>query len=80
MEPDAEGGLGPVACIVEGASPMLCKLCNSGAAGLGTNIVLRTSRRPRSVLDRFGAAACCKYVRYACISTIIPFLPLPARY
>jgi hypothetical protein len=39
-----------------GASPMLC---SSGAAGLGTKIVLRTSRRPRRVDERFGCAACC---------------------
>lgn len=43
-----------------GASPILC---NSGAAGLGTKIVLRTSRRPRKVDARFGGAACCCIVR-----------------
>jgi hypothetical protein len=41
-----------------GPSPMLC---NSGVAGLGTNIVLRTSRRPRSVDDRFGCGTCYNY-------------------
>lgn len=39
-----------------GASPILC---NSGAAGLGTKMVLRTSRRPRRVDARLGGAACC---------------------
>lgn len=38
-------------------------LCSSGTAGFGTNIVLRTSRRPRSVLFRFGCAACCVHIR-----------------
>lgn len=43
-----------------GVSPMLC---NSGTAGFGTNIVLRTSRRPRSVLLRLGWAACYDFIR-----------------
>ena len=43
-----------------GDSPMLC---SSGTAGLGTNIVLRTSRRPRSVLFRLGCAACYDRIR-----------------
>jgi hypothetical protein len=40
-----------------GISPMLV---SSGVAGLGTNIVLRTSRRPRNVPERLGGAACCE--------------------
>lgn len=52
-EPEPADGSG-------GASPILC---NSGAAGLGTKIVLRTSRRPRRVDERFGGAACCCIVR-----------------
>jgi hypothetical protein len=44
-----------------GDSPMLC---SSGIAeGLGTNIVLRTSRRPRRVLFRLGWAACYDDIR-----------------
>jgi hypothetical protein len=43
-----------------GISPMLCI---SGTAGLGTNIVLRTSRRPRNVLFRLGWAACYDLIR-----------------
>lgn len=43
-----------------GDSPMLC---SSGTAGFGTNIVLRTSRRPRSVLFRLGGAACYDLIR-----------------
>jgi hypothetical protein len=42
-------------------------LWSSGVAGLGTNIVLRTSRRPRNVLDRLGCAACC-----SCLSICFP--------
>lgn len=41
-------------------SPMFC---SSGTAGFGTNIVLRTSRRPRSVLLRLGWAACYDFIR-----------------
>ena len=48
-DPDPADGTG-------GASPMLCI---SGVAGLGIKIVLRTSRRPRSVDDLLGGAACC---------------------
>lgn len=43
-----------------GDSPMLC---SSGTAGLGTKIVLRTSRRPRRVLLRLGCAACYDIIR-----------------
>jgi hypothetical protein len=53
VEPEPPDGSG-------GASTMLC---NSGAAGLGIKIVLRTSRRPRNVEERFGGAACCCVVR-----------------
>jgi hypothetical protein len=52
-EPEPADGSG-------GASPILC---SSGAVGLGTKIVLRTSRRPRRVDERFGGAACCCFVR-----------------
>lgn len=38
-----------------GISPMLV---SSGVAGLGTKIVLRTSRRPRRVPERLGGTAC----------------------
>ena len=40
---------------------MLCSSDN--AAGLGTKMVLRTSRRPRSVLLRLGCAACYDRIR-----------------
>jgi len=38
---------------------------NSGVAGLGTNIVFRTSLRPLSVPDRLaGGAACCRKCQF----------------
>jgi hypothetical protein len=52
VEPESPDGSG-------GASTILC---NSGAVGLGIKIVLRTSRRPRSVDERLGGAACCSFV------------------
>lgn len=47
---EAAGGIGGIEF-----SPMLV---NSGVAGLGTNIVLRTSLRPLKVPVRFVGAAC----------------------
>jgi hypothetical protein len=44
---------------IGGISPMLV---SSGVAGLGTKIVLRTSRRPRRVPERLGGIACYMYV------------------
>lgn len=55
VEPDAEAGPGSAEGIEAGMSAILC---NSGAVGLGTKIVFRTSRRPRSVDERLGGAAC----------------------
>lgn len=54
--PGAEVGMGGAV-----VSPMLERVFSSGVPGLGTKIVLRTSRRPRRVLvRRDGAAgACC---------------------
>lgn len=43
-----------------GTSPIFC---NSAAIGLGTKMVLRTSRRPRSVEARLGGAACYGHIR-----------------
>lgn len=65
------GVLGEGKVALEGAEPVAGSagaddspiLCNSGTAGLGTNIVLRTSRRPRSVLFRLGCAACYDHIR-----------------
>ena len=57
------GGIAPGSELAEGTggtgdSPMLV---NSGVAGFGTNIVFRTSLRPRRVFDRrAGGAACCR--------------------
>jgi hypothetical protein len=41
-------------------------LVSSGVAGLGTKIVLRTSRRPRKVPERLGGAACCTMLEDRC--------------
>jgi len=65
------GVLGEGKVALEGAEPVAGNagaddspmICNSGTAGLGTKIVLRTSRRPRSVLFRLGWAACCDHIR-----------------
>ena len=63
------GVLGEGSVALDGAEPAIGRagdspmLCNSGTAGLGTNIVLRTSRRPRSVLFRLGCAACYDHIR-----------------
>jgi hypothetical protein len=60
-------GAGNVAAVLlvsaDGIGGASLIICISGEAGLGIKIVLRTSRRPRRVDERFGCAACCCCVR-----------------
>jgi hypothetical protein len=54
----------------EGSGGTSAMLWSSGAVGLGTKIVLRTSRRPRRVEARFGGAACCCRLKCCYFGTV----------
>lgn len=48
-------------------------LVSSGVAGFCTKIVLRTSRRPRSVLDRLAGAACWQIISGALLESEVAY-------